>query len=78
MASGVDTHTHTHTLWRNESDLKKPGVRQPVAGIRLVIKGIYEKKPCNAMVNLNIKLLCFLAFQHEIKSQLEILKSLVI
>ena len=25
MASGVDTHTHTHILWRNESDFKKPG-----------------------------------------------------
>ena len=22
-------HTHTHTLWWNESDFKKPGVRQP-------------------------------------------------
>ena len=29
MASGVDTHTHIHThiLWRNESDFKKPGAR---------------------------------------------------
>ena len=28
--------TQTHTLWRNESDYKKPGVRWPVAGARLV------------------------------------------
>ena len=50
MASGVDTHTHTHThkhtnththiLWRNESDFKKPGIRQPVAGARVHIKSI--------------------------------------
>ena len=36
MASGVDTHTHTHThthtLWRNESDFKKPSARRPAAG----------------------------------------------
>ena len=28
MASEVDTHTHI--LWRNESDFKKPGARRPV------------------------------------------------
>ena len=25
-------HIHTYILWRNESDLKKPDVRRPVAG----------------------------------------------
>ena len=37
MASGMYTHayTHTHTL-ADESDYKKPGVRQPAAGARLV------------------------------------------
>ena len=32
MASGAYTHTHTHILWQNESDYRKPGARRPVAG----------------------------------------------
>ena len=32
MASGVDTHTCTHTR-PHESDFKKPGVCCPVAGL---------------------------------------------
>jgi len=27
---------HIHILWRNESDLKKPGARRPAAGTHLV------------------------------------------
>ena len=32
------THIHTQTLWRNESEFKKTGVRWPATGARLVLK----------------------------------------
>ena len=38
MASGVDTHTHTHSiLWRNESDFKKPGMRPCTPGLKILV-----------------------------------------
>ena len=46
MASGVDTRactqTQTHTnlyTYRDESDIKKSGVRQPVASVHLLLIG---------------------------------------
>ena len=32
MALGEYTHTHTHILWRNESNYKKPVTHRPAAG----------------------------------------------
>ena len=62
MALGMDIHTCTYTHTRlHEGDFKKPGTRQPVAGVHLVLNPLFIAiftKACRLTVLLECSNFC--------------------